>query len=79
MFAKAVHLQGFITYSKSTFPTAKSHTQKATSPTLTDIQMWSRGDPVMGKFYRLSEDSESSKTIEVLGMKTVKVESEPPS
>jgi hypothetical protein len=33
----------------------------------------------MGKFYRLSEDSESSKTIEVLGTKTVKVESEPPS
>jgi hypothetical protein len=58
MFAQALHLQAFLTHSKSTFPPRKSHTTPKTATTPTVIQM----QPVSGggKFYRLSEDSEKS-------------------
>jgi hypothetical protein len=58
IFAQALHLQAFLTHSKSTFPQGKSHTatKTATTPTAIQMQPLSFG----GKFYRLSEDSEKS-------------------
>lgn len=75
MFAKALHLQAFITHTKSTFQPGKSSTaKKSTTTTHTEYEMQ---DVNNGRFYRLSEISTSSggsKKMEVLVTTTVDVE-----
>jgi hypothetical protein len=73
MFAQALHLQAFLSHTKSTLsPGKRQNIQK--NPTTTDIHM----QPISGrgKFYRLSEDGEDSKgdkKIEILITTTVDV------
>lgn len=74
MFAKALHLQAFITHTKSTFQQGKSYTTKKSTTAHTEYQMQ---DINNGRFYRLSEVSTSSggsKKMEVLVTTTVDVE-----
>jgi hypothetical protein len=75
MVAKALHLQSFITHTKSTFQPSKSFTaKKSTTTAHADYEM---EDVNNGRFYRLSEISTSSggsKKIEVLVTTTVDVE-----
>jgi hypothetical protein len=78
IFAKAVHLQDFITHTRSTLQPGKSlMTKKSTSATQTDIRLQRLHDSGVGKFHRLSEDSDAgSKKMEVLVTTTVNVETE---
>lgn len=80
MFAKALHLQAFLTHTKTTYQPGKSLTTKHTNVgTQNDVHLQSFSGLGNGKFYRLSEDSqesEGSKKIEVLVTKTVDVDAE---
>lgn len=80
MLAKALHLQAFLTHTKSTFQPGKSHATKTTNVgTQNDVQLQSLSGIGTGRFYRLSEDSENSegsKKIEVLVTKTVDVDTD---
>ncbi|OAK95185.1 hypothetical protein IQ06DRAFT_64953 [Phaeosphaeriaceae sp. SRC1lsM3a] len=80
MLAKALHLQAFLTHTKSTFQPGKSHATKTTNVgTQNDVQLQSLSGIGTGRFYRLSEDSENSegsKKIKVLVTKTVDVDTD---
>jgi hypothetical protein len=79
--AKVLHLQAFITHTKSTLQPGKSYSaKKSTTTTHTDIHLHHLHFAGTGKFHRLSEDSDSSgrsKRMEVLITTTVDIETEP--
>ncbi|KAF2827650.1 hypothetical protein CC86DRAFT_321914 [Ophiobolus disseminans] len=75
MFAKVLHLQAFITHTKSTFQPGKSSTAKKSTTTTHDE--YAMQDLNNGRFYRLSEISTKdggSKKMEVLVTPRVDVE-----
>jgi hypothetical protein len=80
MLAKALHLQAFLTHTKTTYQPGKSQTTRNTNVgTQNDVHLQSLSGIGSGKFYRLSEDSQDSKgskKIEVLVTKTVDVDAE---
>ncbi|RYO04137.1 hypothetical protein AA0119_g4280 [Alternaria tenuissima] len=86
-FAKALHLQGFITHTKSTVGGTKSHVKKTFTSTQTQSEVFELGHmrnvSEFGKFHRLSDDIKSTSTegnaerkIEVTVTKTIELESE---
>ncbi|KAH7095038.1 integral membrane protein [Paraphoma chrysanthemicola] len=77
-FAKAVHLQDFITNTKSAPQRSKSHvTKKSTSTTQTDLRLQRLYKSGEGRFHKLSGESDvSSKRMEVLVTTTVDIETE---
>lgn len=77
MFAKALHIQAFITHTKSTFQPGGKSTKLATA-TQNDVPLKGMPGAPPGRFYRLSEESERSggKRMEVLVTTTVDVESD---
>lgn len=78
MLAKALHLQAFITHTKSTLQPSKAYTNKKSMTT--ENMEYEMQDINNGRFYRLSEVSASSgatKKMEVLVTTTVDVETVP--
>ncbi|CAO2656176.1 Nn.00g049790.m01.CDS01 [Neocucurbitaria sp. VM-36] len=81
MFAKALHLQAFITHTKSTFGGTRSYVKKTSASTQTNAyHMNNIRNAGVGKFHRLSEDRASDNTvhkrIEVLVTRTIQMASE---
>ncbi|KAF1843772.1 uncharacterized protein K460DRAFT_378830 [Cucurbitaria berberidis CBS 394.84] len=81
MLAKSLHLQAFITHTRSTFAETRSYVKKTTASTQEDTyHMDQMRNARVGKFHRLSEDSASDTTghkrIEVLVTKTIEMDSE---
>lgn len=84
MFAKALHLQGFVTHTKSTVGVTRSHVKRTFTSTHTQPEVFELGNvSEFGKFHRLSDDNASSSTsgvdegrIEVPVTKTIKLNSE---
>ena len=86
-FAKALHLQGFMTHTRSTVGGRKSHIKKTFTSTQTQPEVFELGNirdvSELGKFHRLSDDMKSGSTegntearIEVTVTKTIQLKSE---
>jgi hypothetical protein len=86
-FAKALHLQGFMTHTRPTVGGTKSHVKKSFTPTQTQPEGFELGHirnvSEFGKFHRLSDDMRSSSTdgndetkIEVIVTKGIQIKSE---
>jgi hypothetical protein len=86
-FAKALHLQGFVTHTRSTVGGTKSHVKKTFTSTQTQPEVFELGHirnvSEFGKFHRLSEGVESNGTdeyaerrLEVIVTKTIELDSE---
>ncbi|KAI4633625.1 uncharacterized protein J4E92_004445 [Alternaria infectoria] len=84
MFAKALHLQGFVTHTKSTVGVTRSHVKRTFTSTHTQPEVFELGNvSEFGKFHRLSDDNASSSTggidegrIEMTAPKTVELNTE---
>ncbi|CAG5146934.1 uncharacterized protein ALTATR162_LOCUS1957 [Alternaria atra] len=86
-FAKALHLQGFVTHTRSTVGGTKSHVKKTFTSTQTQPEVFELGHirnvSEFGKFHRLSEGVESNSTeeyaerrLEVTVTTTIELDSE---
>ncbi len=64
LFAKALHLQRFVTYTKSTVGGTKNHVKKTFTSTQTQPEVFELGHirnvSEFGKFHRLDDDNASS-------------------
>lgn len=79
MLAKLLHLQAFITHTKSTFVGNKSYVRKTTTSSQTEICHVKSAEIEMGKFDRLRDeyDTKDNKRFEVSVTRTVSLISEP--
>lgn len=85
-FAKALHLQGLVTHTRSTVGGTKSHVKKISTATQTQPEAFELGHvrnvSELGKFHRLSDDTSSStdgnveRRIEVTVTKTIELNSD---
>lgn len=84
LFAKALHLQGFVTHTKSTVGVTRSHVKRTFTSTHTQPEVFELGNvSEFGRFHRLSDHTTSSSTggvdegrLEVTVTKTIELDSE---